>query len=382
MSEQKDNSQERTEEPTPKRLRDAREKGQVPRSKELSAMLVTLTGAVTLLLFGGHIISDVASILEGNLSHSREVIYDTNNLPNVFRAAVADGLATVAPIMVVCIIAALVAPSLIGGWSFSLQSMQPKLSKLNPISGLGRIFGARGGMELIKAIGKFGAVASVAGVLFWSQAEQYLSLGDAGMPQAIFDAGNLIAFCFTILAMSLILIALVDVPFQLWDHNRKLKMTRQEVKDENKETEGKPEVKQKIRENQQEMSRRRMMEEVPKADVVVTNPTHVSVALQYDAREMDAPKVIAKGQGYVALRIREVAQDHEIPLLEAPPLARALEATTEIGQEIPARLYMAVAQVLTWVFQLRRQRTRGGARPKPPNPDVPEDDDPAAERRG
>ena len=382
MSEQKDNSQERTEEPTPKRLREAREKGQVPRSKELSAMLVTLTGAVTLLLFGGHFVGNVAGILEEGLSHSREVVYDTNNLPNVFRAAVAEGLSTVAPIMVVCIIAALAAPSLIGGWSFSLQSMQPKLSKLNPISGLGRIFGARGGMELLKAIGKVFAVALVAGLLFWSQAEQYLSLGDAAMPQAIFDAGNLIAFCFTILAMSLILIALVDVPFQLWDHNRKLKMTRQEVKDENKETEGKPEVKQKVRETQQEMSRRRMMEDVPKADVVVTNPTHVSVALQYDARDMDAPKVIAKGQGYVALRIREIAHDHEIPLLEAPPLARALDATTDIGKEIPARLYMAVAQVLTWVFQLRRQQTRGGPRPKAPNPEVSPDDDPDVRGRG
>jgi len=375
MSEQKDTSQEKTEEPTPKRLQDAKKKGQVPRSRELSAMLVMMTGAIFLLSFGGIMVGNVADLLREGLTLDPDQIRDASDIPIQFRKAVAAGIQVVLPIMGVLFVAALAAPSLIGGWSFSLESVQPKLSKMNPVTGFQRIFGVKALVELVKAIGKFGAVAVVAAAIFWAFRDRFLALGNAPMPQGLFDAGNLVALCFLAFSAALIVVAAIDVPFQIWDNTRKLKMTKQEVKDEFKETEGKPEVKRKIRETQQEMSRRRMMEEVPKADVVVTNPTHFAVALRYRPSRAKAPVVVAKGADRVALRIREIAEENQVPILEAPPLARALHATTELGDEIPARLYRSVAEVLSWVFQLRRQRARGGPRPKRPNPSVDEEGD-------
>ncbi|MEA5444270.1 flagellar biosynthesis protein FlhB [Gammaproteobacteria bacterium AB-CW1] len=376
MADQGESSQEKTEQPTPKRLQDAKKKGQVPRSRELSAMLVMITGAVFLLAYGGTMISGVVDILRGSLQVDREVILNPGDISNYFRLAVVEGVQVVLPIMVVLFVAAAAAPTLIGGWSFSLQAIQPKLSKLNPVSGFKRIFGAKAVIELLKAIGKFGSVAVVAAVLFWLMQDRFLALASVPMPRALFEAGGLVAFCFLVFSTTLILIAAIDVPFQIWDHQRKLKMTKQEVKDEFKETEGKPEVKRKIRETQQEMSRRRMMEAVPKADVVVTNPSHYAVALRYEPNRSEAPRVVAKGTDRIALRIREIASEYEVPILEAPPLARALHATTELGDEIPSRLYRSVAEVLGWVYQLRRQRSRGGPRPRQPNPDVDADLDP------
>ncbi|MCP1726449.1 flagellar biosynthetic protein FlhB [Natronospira proteinivora] len=375
MSEQKDTSQEKTEEPTPKRLQDAKKKGQVPRSRELSAMLVMMTGAVFLLSFGGFMVGSVADVLREGLTLDPDQVRDASDIPIQFRKAVVAGIQVVLPIMGVLFVAALAAPSLIGGWSFSLESVQPKLSKMNPISGFQRIFGVKALVELAKAIGKFGAVAVVAAVIFWLFRDRFLSLGNAPMPQGLFDAGNLVALCFLAFTAALIIVAAIDVPFQIWDNTRKLKMSKQEVKDEFKETEGKPEVKRKIRETQQEMSRRRMMEEVPKADVVVTNPSHFAVALRYRPNRAKAPVVVAKGVDRIALRIREIAEENHVPILEAPPLARALHGTTELGDEIPARLYRSVAEVLSWVYQLRRQRARGGPRPRRPNPSLDEEGD-------
>jgi len=372
MSDQKDTSQEKTEEPTPKRRQDAKKKGQVPRSRELSAMLVMLTGAIFLIGFGGVMVGNVADLLREGLTLGPDQTRDASDLPIQFRKAVAAGIQIVLPIMAVLFVAALAAPSLIGGWSFSLQSIQPKLSKMNPISGFKRIFGVKALVELAKAIGKFGSVAVVAAFIFWMFRDRFLALSNAPMPQGMFDAGNLVALCFMAFSAALILVAAIDVPFQIWDNTRKLKMTKQEVKDEFKETEGKPEVKRKIRETQQEMSRRRMMEAVPKADVVVTNPTHFAIALRYDPNRAKAPIVVAKGQDRVALRIREIAEENHVPILEAPPLARALHGSTQLGDEIPARLYRSVAEVLGWVYQIRRQKARGGPRPTRPNPSVDE----------
>lgn len=376
MSEQNDPSQEKTEDPTQKRKEDSKRKGQVPRSNELSGMLVMITGAVFLLMFGEWMAGNVADILRDGLTYERDVVMGVKDLPGRFRMAVVAGIQAVLPIMGVLFLAAVAAPTLIGGWSFSMENVQPKASKMNPVSGIQRIFGAKAAIELIKAIGKFAAVAGVAWLLFWSLRERFLALGTVPMPRALFEAGGLVALCFLILCCSLILIAAIDVPFQVWDNQRKLRMTKQEVKDEHKETEGKPEVKQKIRETQQAMARKRMMEAVPGADVVVTNPTHYAVALRYDPGRAGAPIVVAKGVDRVALRIREIADEHDVPQLEAPPLARALHATTELGDEIPARLYRSVAEVLSWVFQLRRQRSRGGPQPKRPTPSVDSDLDP------
>mgnify|MGYP006421236829 CR=1 FL=1 len=375
MAEESENSQEKTEDPTPKRLEDSREKGQVPRSRELTAMLVMMTGAVYLLVFGGWMVNGVGNIMAQLLQIDRAVIMDHGNLSDYFRLAVAEGIKIVLPIMAVLLIATLSAPTLIGGWSFSMDAVQPKLSKMNPVSGLGRMFGPKAAVELVKAAGKFGVVALVAGGFLWSSQDRFVALGSMPMPGAMFEAGSLVALSFLMFTVALIFIALIDVPFQLWDHQQKLKMTKQEVKDESKDTEGKPEIKRKIREMQQEVSRRRMMEEVPKADVIVTNPQHYAVALRYEPVRSGAPRVVAKGVDRIALRIRETGIEHEVPILEAPPLARALHANTELGDEIPARLYRAVAEVLSWVYQVRRQRHRGGPPPIRPSPKVDPDPD-------
>jgi flagellar biosynthetic protein FlhB len=262
-------------------------------------------------------------------------------------------------------VVALLVPASIGGWSFSTKSLAPNLEKLDPIKGLGRIFGWRGLMELAKALAKFLLIAAVAGALIMYMAPQLLQLGDEPLRRALAHAGGILGLSFVVLSAALIVIAAVDVPFQLWQHAKQLRMTRQEVKDEFKETEGRPEVKGRIRQLQREMAQRRMMEEVPKADVVVTNPTHFAVALKYD-RKMNAPKVVAKGVDLVAANIRGIAEQHEITMFEAPPLARALYYSTDLGQEIPAGLYVSVAQVLAYVYQLKTAHGAGETAPAPP----------------
>jgi flagellar biosynthetic protein FlhB len=248
----------------------------------------------------------------------------------------------------------------------SLQAMQPKLSKLDPIKGMKRIFSVKGLMEMVKSLGKFLLVAVATVALLKAWAGDLIRLGDLGVEQSLGQAMNLVAWSALLLSSTLILMALIDVPFQLWQHKRDLKMTQQEVRDEYKETEGKPEVKGRIRQMQREIAQRRMMAEVPQADVIVTNPTHYAVALRYDPERMQAPLVVAKGKNLIAANIREIGAAHQVPLIEAPVLARAIYFNTEINQQIPAALFLAVAQLLAYVFQLHAYREDGGDIPKPP----------------
>ena len=367
-----DSAQEKTEEATPKRLREAREKGQVPRSRELNTMALLMASAGALIGFGPMMLEDMITLFESGLTVTRTEIFDVTAMARLFTNGILQGFVVSAPLLIVGFAVSLLAPIALGGWSFSPESIAPKLEKLDPIKGLKRVFGWQGLMELVKALAKFVVVATVAALLLWGLAEEILTLGEEPVQQGLAHASRIVGWAFLSMSAVMILIAAIDVPFQLWNHARQLRMTHQEVKDEFKETEGRPEVKSRVRQLQREMAQRRMMEEVPKADVIVTNPTHFAVALKY-GRRMNAPRVVAKGADLVAKNIRNVAGEHGVPLFEAPPLARALYYSTEIDQEIPGGLYVAVAQVLAYVYQLKNV-SRGGAEPEPPS-DLPVPDE-------
>ena len=365
MAENQD-GQEKSQEPTSKRIADARKKGQVPRSRELNTMAITLLGVGSLMALGPHFTNSLHRLFAERFAVRRSDVFDPNAMLAHLVDAVGDALFMLVPFFLLMIVVAVLSSVALGGFNVSFEAMQPKLSKLDPIKGMKRVFSAKGLMELLKSLGKFILVglATVALLRLW--ADDLLRLGDLGIEQSL-DAGmRIVAWSSLVLASTLILMALIDVPFQLWQHRRDLKMTQQEVRDELKETEGRPEVKGRIRQMQREMAQRRMMQEVPKADVVVTNPTHYAVALRYDPDKMKAPVVVAKGRELVAANIREVAGAHAVPLVEAPVLARAIYFNTELDRPIPAALFLAVAQLLAYVFQLRAYQDEGGDIPTPP----------------
>lgn len=364
--------QERTEEATPKRQQEAREKGQVPRSRELSTVAALLAAASALLFMGEGMTRKLATQMKLSLSPTREQIFDTEGLPAEFINAVVQALWTLMPFFVLMVVVAIAASAVLGGWAFTAISF--KWEKLDPIKGMGRVFGWRGLMEMLKGMAKFLLVAVAALMLLKSLGPEFLGLGKEPLAQGIAHAGSLLALAFLLLSATLLIVALIDVPFQLWDHRRQLRMTKQEIREEYKQTEGSPEVKGRMRRMQMEIAQRRMMAEVPKADVVVTNPTHYSVALRYDQAGGGAPIVVAKGTDLVALKIRGVAQEHDVPVLETPPLARALYYSTDLEQPIPVGLYRAVAMVLAYVYHLRQGPVYGreGALHMPDLP-IPDD---------
>ncbi len=352
--------QEKTEEATPKRQQDARDKGQVARSRELSSMVLLLAASGGFLMIGDQLVIDIMALMHESFTSSRVDLMDETSMTRFFEDAVGKTLIALIPFFAILMAAAFFSPMALSGWSFSTKALAFKWDKLDPIKGLGRVFSVKGLMELFKALAKFMIVMAIAYLLLSSQYELFVMLGVKSIEPAIAQAGNLLVWAFIALSSAMILIAAVDVPFQLWDHARQLKMTRQEVKDEYKQTEGNPEMKRKVREAQLAMSEKRMMEAVPVADVIVTNPTHFAVALKYDQLNMRAPIVVAKGKDLVAMKIRSLAQSHNVPLLEAPPLSRALYYHAELNDEVPAGLYLAVAKVLAYVYQLRQKQSRFG----------------------
>jgi flagellar biosynthetic protein FlhB len=358
--------QERTEQPTSKRLEEARKKGQVPRSSELNAAAVMLLAGGALYFMGSHLGTELYQLMRSGLSLSRETMLDENLAIPTFANEVLHAFIACAPILGLTLLAALAAPLAIGGWNLSFEALAPDFSKLNPTSGLERMFSPRSAVELAKALAKFLFIAAVAACLLWKNAGELMGLGAEPINAALGHSARLTGHAFLILAGTMGLIAAIDVPYQLWQHNQKLKMSREEIKEEMKESDGSPEMKGRIRRAQHEIARKRMMQEVPKADVVVTNPTHFAVALRYDETRMRAPIVVAKGADLIAARIREVATEHNVPIFEAPPLARALHRHVEIGGEIPSNLYVAVAQVLTYIYQLKKARRYGAVMPQPP----------------
>ncbi len=368
---EEDQGQEKTEQPTEKRINDAREKGQVPRSREFTTVIVLIASAVTLMFIGGNMINAVAEVMEKSFTLTRKELFD----PVAILHHMVFSLETIAfdigTFLAVTIVAALAAPASIGGWNFSSQAMAPKGERLSPLKGLKRMFGPQGLVELLKALGKFLLIGTISIIVLWSLRDRLLTLGLQEVDVAMSSLGDIVLWVFLIISASLMLIAAIDVPFQHWNHNRQLKMTKQELKDESKETEGNPEVKGRVRRLQVELSQQRMMQDVPDADVIITNPTHYAVALKYDQVGDGAPYVIAKGSDLIAQQIRLVADANDVPILSAPPLTRAIYFSTELGQEIPTGLYIAVAQVLAFVFQLRRYHNRGGNKPTLNTEDLP-----------
>jgi flagellar biosynthetic protein FlhB len=369
--------QEKTEPASPRRLEQAREEGDIPRSREIATCAVLLAAGAGLMFTGESLVHEMGRMLASGMSFERNELFNFDQLlmrlgVNLFNVVVAF-----APLAGLLLVVTLVSPILVGGWLFSSKALMPNFNRMNPINGLGNMISARAGVELIKAILKTILVGVVAWLVVSGQIESMLALSVEPFNSGSAHLAKLLLTGFITIVCSLVVIALIDGPYQLWHYANKLKMTREELRQEAKESDGDPHVKARIRQLQREMARRRMMTEVPTADVVVTNPTHYAVALKYTDGKMRAPKVVAKGADEVAAKIRELAAEHRVPLLEAPPLARALYTHTDLGDEIPAGLYTAVAEVLAYVFQLRTYSKHGGMRPQQPTDlDVPPELDP------
>lgn len=365
-----ENGTDKSEEPTAKRLRESREKGQLARSRELNTVAVTLGGIGGLLASGAGLAGSLMMMMQGSFDLSREVLLDESSMVRLLMSSGILALDAIMPLLIVLLIVSIVGPVSLGGWLFSAKAMAPKFSRMNPGAGLKRMFSAKALVELLKALGKFLVVLTVALLVLNAYQDDLLSIAKQPLELAIAHSVEIVGWCALWMACGLILIAAVDIPFQLWDNKKKLMMTKQEVKDEYKDSEGKPEVKSRIRQLQRDAAQRRMMQAVPEADVVITNPTHFAVALKYDGGKGGAPLLVAKGGDFVALKIREIAQEHQVTVLESPALARAVYYSTELEQEIPAGLYLAVAQVLAYVYQLRQYQSGKGKRPEPLN-DLP-----------
>lgn len=360
---------EKTEEPTGRRLEQAREKGQVPHSRELGTFLVLITAGAAFWMMGSWfmqrsmIVARKAFTFEPQYMHEPAMM-----LPRLFDISV-DALVAFSPFLALLVLAAVLPPFFLNAWVFSAKALVPDLNRMNPLTGLGRMFSWNSLMELGKAILKAVLIGGVAVMLIWKERDEIFGLLGESLEAGVAHAGNLVTFSFLILASTLVLVVAADVPFQLWQHFDKLKMTKEEVKQEMKEMMGDPQVKGRIRSLQMQASRKRMMAAVPQANVIVTNPTHYAVALSYQAG-MAAPKVVAKGVGLVALRIREIAAEHAVPIMESPPLARALYKHANLDAPIPSALYNAVAEVLAYIYQLANWRHQGGNYPMPPR-DLP-----------
>ncbi len=361
-----DSDQEKTEEPTSKRLEDAHKKGQIARSRELNTFVMLMASSLLFLMLGGQMGNKLLHMMRTQFQLNREIIFDPLTPIIFLKQALVDGVMLIAPFLGVMVVAAIIAPLALGGWVFSWEAIAPKLEKLDPIKGMARLFALRGIIELLKALLKFLLIFAVAVILFKRFAHELMNLGVEPAAQAIIHGAHIVSYCFLILSASLIVVVAIDVPYQLWDHSKKLKMTLQEIKDEMKESEGSPEVKGRMRRMQMEMAQNRMMAEVPKADVIVTNPSHYAVALKYDQNSTSAPKLVAKGVDLMAAQIRNIATGANVPLLASPPLARALYYATDLNKEIPQGLYLAVAQVLAYVYQLKAARQNHWDEPLPP----------------
>jgi flagellar biosynthetic protein FlhB len=364
-------SGEKTEEPTAKKLTDARKKGQIARSKDLGTFFVLVGSACAMLLMGKALANSMANMMSHMFSLSREEAMDVNALFKVINDGVFQIIPPLLWIFFIVMLAAFIGNTLLGGMSFSGDAMMPKASKLSPMAGFKRMFGVQAAVELIKSILKFFVVFVVAFLLLSGLFEEILGLSRETIPTNFEHAITMLQWMFLVLALSIGIIVIIDAPYQVWNHNRQLKMTKQEIKDEHKSTEGSPEIKGRIRRTQYEMSQRRMMQDVPESDVVITNPTHFSIALKYDAAAGGAPVLSAKGVDEMALHIRTIAKEHHIEIIQSPALARSLYYTAEVGDDIPEELFAAVAQVLAFIFQLNEHKKGKAKRPTPIAKELP-----------
>jgi len=351
---------ERTEPASSRRLEQAREEGNVPQSRELMAFMVLAAGAGVFWVLGGWLSQRSSSLLRQGLSFSREAAFDTSLMTGSALSLTAEAFVITGPIFLIAIAAALATPFMIGGGVISPKAFQLDLNRMDPIKGFERMFSWQSVAELVKAVLK---AMLIGGVLYWvvkHEQDRLFALLSQPIETALMSFAQVLLYSFLALVAGLALIAAIDVPFQLWQYHDRLKMTYEELKREARESEGDPHLKARIRSQQRELARSRMMSEVPKADVVVTNPTHFAVALKYESGTMGAPIVVAKGMNLIAQRIRELAGENRVPVLEAPPLARALYRHADIGDQIPAPLYTAVAEVMAYVYQLNQFATSAG----------------------
>jgi flagellar biosynthesis protein FlhB len=370
MAEEAESGGERTEEPSQRRLEEARKRGQVPRSRELTNFATMIGGSAALVASGGALAVRMSQMVRSGLSIDPQSLVDPSSMLSSLSSACMSALAVLLPIFGTVIGLVLLASVAMGGWNFSMEALVPDFTRLSPLAGVKRLFGLRGATELGKALLKCAVVGGVcAGIVSWTFRD-VLALAHMEPRTAIGRGAGLMSWSFVWLCASLVLIAIVDVPLQLFQFKQGLRMTRQELRDEAKESDGRPETKQRIRRMQQTLARRRMMHKVPTADVVIVNPTHFAVALKYDPKKMRAPRVLAKGADLVAQNIRRIAEEHRVPIFESPKLARALYRSTDLNNEIPAGLYVAVAQVLSYIFRVRALNPTAAARTARPNPQV------------
>lgn len=363
--------EDKTEEPTAKRQEDSRKKGQLARSKELSTVLVLVFSAVTLFFLAGSIGQAIMTIMKRFFTLSHDEVYDYSHMFQSVAFAIDVITVPLVTYLLVVTAAGIYGSIALGGYNFTWETAKFKPEKLNPLNGLKRMFGPQGLVELLKAVAKFLVVGSSTYVMLSFFMEEALHLDQELYPVSFFHAMDLIGWTFIIVCCSLIPIAAFDVPYQSYTHNEQMKMSKQEVKDEHKNAEGDPQVKGRIRKLQFQAAARRMMQEVPQADVVVTNPTHYSVALKYDDKGVRAPYVVAKGADELAMHIRKIAEGNDVPIIASPALTRSIYYTTEVDEEIPEKLFQAVAQVLAYVYQLRNFKSGKGHRPKPLSKELP-----------
>lgn len=364
MAEQ-DQSFEKTEEPTPKKLEDARKKGQIARSKELATAMLLVVSACAMIAVGKSIANAMFSIYERSFTLSRDETFDTHHMFQILSMSVMESAWPVFMFMVIAMAGGIYGTIALGGFNFTWSSAAPKGSRLSPLAGFKRMFGVDAIVELLKGIGKVLAICLMAYMALIIFKDEALHLDIELYPMNIFHALDMIEWAFLLLCCGMIPIALLDVPYQSHKHNNEMKMTMQEIKDERKNAEGDPMVKQRVRRIQFQAAANKMMQDVPEADVIVTNPTHYSVAIQYDQFGNRAPVMIAKGLDELAMHIRKIGKAHEVPIIESPALARAIYYATEVNAEVPQKLFMAVAQVLAYVYQLKAHKAGKGKRPKP-----------------
>ncbi len=365
-----DDSSDRTEQPTARRLKRARDEGELARSAELPAAAVVMSAILMLSALGGIWFKQLAAYFASGLSFDRKTLETPALLPAAFATQLLHAFMLVLPVMLVTMVVAIIASGGTGGFLFSIKAILPKVSKLSPLAGLKRMFGMRAATELLKAILKLSLVTSVLVMMVERHFSELMLMGSMGLQPGLALAGTLITESAIWLAFSLVVIALIDAPYQRYAFMKRMRMTKQEIKDEMKDMEGRPEVKAQIRRRQREMANSRMMQKVRDADVIITNPEHFAVALSYDPSADGAPILLAKGSHHMAALIREEAKNHSVEIFSSPQLARALYFTTELDQPVPEALYYAVAQVIAYVFGLAQLRP-GVAPMSKPMPKIP-----------
>lgn len=359
-----EDQEDKTELPSEKRLREAREKGDTPRSRELANVAVLGCATLALAVSGPQLGAAAQGWLAGALQFEPALLGQPDRFPAHAARLLGGLMLPVLPLLAAALLGCFLAPAAMGSLRFSGQALKADLTRLNPLTGFTRMYGKESFAELLRSLLRLLLIGGIAALVLRGAMDRLLAMPGQDLEVAVSNGVDAVFGVFYAVVGALAVLALIDVPYQRWAWKNKLKMSKQELRDEAKEAEGNPEVKARVRQVARQIANQRMMDAVPTADVIVTNPTHYAVALKYEAGSMRAPKVVAKGVDELALRIRELGDAHRVMRVEAPPLARALYRQCKVDQEIPAQLYAAVAQVLTYLYQMRRWKHSDGPMPQ------------------